>query len=51
MGCACRNRCLPATAEEAVEAAAKIGYPVVLKVASPDILHKSDIGAVKVGSE
>lgn len=39
---------LARTSEEAVAAAAEMGYPVVLKVASPDILHKSDIGAVKV---
>ncbi|MCD6164405.1 MAG: acetate--CoA ligase family protein [Candidatus Odinarchaeota archaeon] len=34
--------------EEAVEAAEDIGYPVVLKIVSPDIIHKSDIGAVKI---
>lgn len=38
-----------ATAEEAVKIANEIGYPVVLKIASPDILHKTDIGGVKVG--
>jgi acetyltransferase len=32
--------------EQAVPAAASIGYPVVLKVVSPDIIHKSDAGAV-----
>lgn len=33
-------------AEAAVEAAERIGYPVVLKILSPDILHKSEIGGV-----
>lgn len=29
----------------------EVGYPVVLKIASPDILHKSDIGGIRVGIE
>jgi acetyltransferase len=37
------------TPEAAALIASKIGYPVVLKIASPDILHKTDIGGVKVG--
>ncbi len=37
------------TDDEAVEIASSMGYPVVLKVASPDILHKTDVGGVKVG--
>lgn len=32
--------------DEAVDAATDIGYPVVLKVLSPQILHKSDVGGV-----
>jgi len=32
--------------EEAVKFAEEIGFPVVLKVVSPDIIHKSDIGGV-----
>ncbi len=39
---------LARSADEAVEVASQIGYPVALKVASPDILHKSDIGGVKL---
>jgi acetyl coenzyme A synthetase (ADP forming)-like protein len=39
------------TPEEAIDIAASIGYPVVLKIASPDILHKTDVGGVKVGLE
>jgi acetyltransferase len=39
---------LATTADEAVKIAAEIGYPVVLKIASPDILHKTDVGGVKV---
>lgn len=35
--------------EEAVAIAEEIGYPVVMKVASPKIIHKTDIGGVKVG--
>lgn len=34
---------------EAINIANNIGYPVVLKIASPDILHKTDVGGVKVG--
>ena len=33
---------------EAVKTAKKIGYPVVMKIASPQIIHKSDAGGVKV---
>ncbi len=40
---------LAANADEAITTARRIGYPVVMKIASPDILHKSDIGGVKVG--
>lgn len=40
---------IAATPDEAVEIANQIGYPVVLKIASPDILHKTDVGGVKVG--
>ena len=42
---------LAKTSQEAVEIAGEIGYPVVLKIASPDILHKTDVGGVKVGLE
>jgi len=34
------------TLEEAVEAAEKIGYPLVLKIVSPDVIHKFDVGGV-----
>lgn len=40
---------LAENADQAVEMAGKIGYPVVMKIASPDILHKTDVGGVKVG--
>ncbi|HPH98158.1 MAG TPA: acetate--CoA ligase family protein [Anaerolineaceae bacterium] len=36
------------TPEEAVKIAEKVGLPVVLKIVSPDILHKSDLGAIKL---
>ena len=35
--------------EECVKRAEEIGYPVVMKIASQDIIHKSDAGGVKVG--
>ena len=38
-----------ASREEALEAAGRIGYPAVLKVASDDIPHKSDLGLVAAG--
>lgn len=37
------------TAEEAVEVSKEIGFPIVLKIASPDALHKSDMGGVVIG--
>ncbi len=36
------------SADEAVNAATKCGYPVALKLASGDILHKSDVGGVRI---
>jgi acyl-CoA synthetase (NDP forming) len=35
--------------KEALAICGEIGFPVVLKIASPDITHKSDVGGVKVG--
>ena len=40
---------LAKTKKEAVSLSKKIGFPIVLKIASPDIIHKSDSGGVKVG--
>ena len=40
---------LAKTQDDAVKAAKKIGFPVVMKIASPQIIHKSDAGGVKVG--
>jgi len=42
--CAPEEVCLDA--DSAVAAAQRLGYPVVLKIVSPDILHKSEIGGV-----
>lgn len=39
---------LAKTPEEAVEIANKLGYPVVMKIASPDIFHKTDVGGVAI---
>jgi acyl-CoA synthetase (NDP forming) len=35
--------------DEAVLGAQRVGYPVVLKIDSPDIVHKTDVGGVRVG--
>ncbi len=37
------------TSDEAIEIAQQFGYPVVMKIASPDILHKSDVGGIRLG--
>lgn len=37
------------TADKAAAAADRLGYPVVLKTAAPDLLHKTEAGGVKVG--
>jgi acetyl coenzyme A synthetase (ADP forming)-like protein len=39
------------TTKEALKAASEIGYPIVMKIASPDVLHKSDMGGVRVKLE
>lgn len=35
--------------EEVIAISKQLGFPVVLKIASPDIIHKSDVGGVKLG--
>lgn len=41
------SQALASTAEEAAEIAEQIGYPVICKISSPDILHKTDVGGVR----
>jgi acetate---CoA ligase (ADP-forming) subunit beta len=47
-GINCTDTQLAATRQEAVALSEKMGYPVVLKISSVDITHKSDAGGVKV---
>ena len=37
------------TADEAAAAADDLGYPVVLKAGAPDLVHKTDVGGVRLG--
>ena len=39
---------IPASADDAVRVAAQIGYPVALKIVSPQLSHKSDVGGVRL---
>ena len=48
-GIAVTREIAAASADAAVEAARALGYPVALKVDSPDILHKTEAGAVRLG--
>lgn len=41
------KQALAKTAKEAVALAEKIGYPVIAKISSPQILHKTDVGGVR----
>ena len=40
---------LVTSSNDAVSKAREIGFPLVAKIVSPDILHKTDVGGVKVG--
>jgi acyl-CoA synthetase (NDP forming) len=42
---------LASSKEEAVSLSKKMGFPVALKIASPDVVHKSDAGGVKLNLE
>lgn len=39
---------LAGTADEAIEIAERVGFPVAMKIVSPDIIHKSDLGGVRL---
>ncbi|MDO9288451.1 MAG: acetate--CoA ligase family protein [Thermodesulfovibrionales bacterium] len=42
------QRALAKTSKESSDMALRIGFPVVMKISSPDILHKTDVGGVKL---
>ena len=48
-GVPCARFAWARTADEALAAAGEIGYPVVVKVVSPQVVHKTDVGGVEVG--
>lgn len=47
-GIRCATAEIATTAAEAADAAARLGFPVALKVRSPDISHKTDVGGVRL---
>ncbi len=47
-GLPCAEFSLAKNKNEALKISQKLGYPVALKISSPDIVHKSDIGGVKL---
>lgn len=44
-------RAVVSSSDEAVKAAGRIGYPVVMKIMSEDVVHKFDVGGVMLGIE
>src|SRR5437764_15336142 len=48
-GIAVPKEAVATSAKQAVEIATGMGFPVVLKIVSPEILHKTEAGGVKVG--
>ena len=48
MGIATTGDLVAGSEDEAAEMAHRVGYPVVLKIASPDVVHKSDSGGVRL---
>jgi len=48
-GIMCAESAVVPDAESAVAAADRIGYPVVMKIVSPDAIHKSEVGGVVTG--
>src|SRR5215469_4168962 len=48
-GIAVPKEAIATNAAEAAKQAASVGFPVVLKIVSPDILHKTEAGGVLVG--
>jgi acetyltransferase len=43
------NGILAASLADAVRFASEVGFPLAMKISSPDILHKSDVGGVRIG--
>ena len=48
MGWSSKSETLVTSAADAAKAATALGFPVVLKIQSPDVLHKTEIGGVKL---